>query len=179
MSDVEQNPLDESQLAEAWHAFAQLARAAEAPFDEAACAVRVKARLALDIERGRRRRRLWIGTGALAAAASLLVIVGLNRLVPREENSPALPLPEQVAPRVAAAPALQGNIADAQAVVVENAQASRVEIAPWEDELAVETASLADELQLVERQWRERPDSIALLQLQIDQFEQEIKSGEL
>ena len=45
MSDSENNPLADAQLAETWNAFAQLARSAEAPFDEAIFAARMSARL--------------------------------------------------------------------------------------------------------------------------------------
>lgn len=186
MSESLNNPFEDAPLAEAWHAFSQLARSAEAPFDEAAFAAQMSARLALEIERDRRRRRLWMGASALAMAASLLVIVGLYQLLSRHSSSAPTPLPEQevAIADVAPPPAVQADAVDvvavdAQAVVVENAPAPSVSIAPWDDELAAETASLADEMQSLERQWRERPDSIALLQTQIDQFEQEIKSGEL
>jgi hypothetical protein len=181
MSESVNNPFEDAPLAEAWNAFSQLARSAEAPFDEAAFAEQMSARLALEIERDRRRRRLWMGASALAMAASLLAIVGLYQLLSRHSSSAPTPLPEQevAIADVAPAPAVQAGAVDVDAVVVENAPAPSVSIAPWDDELAAETASLADEMQSLERQWRERPDSIALLQTQIDQFEQEIKSGEL
>ncbi|HVU87239.1 MAG TPA: hypothetical protein VHD36_07955 [Pirellulales bacterium] len=181
MSEPENDPLEEAHLAEAWNAFAQLARTAEAPFDEAAFAARLTTRLARQAERDQRRRRLWIGTSALATAASLLVIVALYSFVSRQQNNMPQALPDQAAPRVAVAPApdAPADPVDARAPAVDDTPAHVVSIAPWDDELAVETASLADELQSVERQWGERPDSIALLQSQIDQFEQEMKSGEL
>jgi hypothetical protein len=179
MSETKKNPLEDPQLAEAWNAFSQLARSAEAPFDEAVFAARISARLALEIERDRRRRRLWIGASVLATAASLLLVVGLYGFLSREKNS--TDSHEQSAPSIAVAPApaVQTDAVDAQAVEIENTPATPVSVAPWDDELAVETAAMADEMQSLERQWGERPDSIALLQSQIDQFEQEMKSGEL
>ncbi len=180
MSDDNSNPLDDPQLAEAWSAFAHLAAAAEAPFDEHAFASRLAALVAWR----QRRRRLRIGAGLLALAASLLVIVGMAIRVPRGETAVARAIPEQAAPEVAGVPDRASPAAPESSVVGTDAVPGErngpwLEVIPWEDDLAAETASLASELQSVEQHWRERPDSIVLLQSQVDQFEQEIKSGEL
>jgi hypothetical protein len=178
VNQSESNPLDDPQLAEAWGAFAHLAAASETVFDESA----FTSRLLGQIARRERRKRFVIGTSLLAAAASLLLLAGVVMLKPRGETTVAVVMPEDVgqSPQdfAPAAPvtASENVIADSSPIETEN---QSFKISPWEDELAGETASLAEQMQTVEKQWRERPNSIALFQSQVDQFEQEIKGGEL
>jgi hypothetical protein len=174
----EPNPLDDPQLAEAWGAFTHLAAASETAFDESA----FTSRLLDKITRRERRKRFTIGTSLLATAALLLLLAGVVMLAPRGETVVAVVMPEKAgqSPQdfVPSEPALtpESAIADSSPLQMEN---QSFKISPWEDELAGETASLAEQMQTVEKQWRERPDSIALFQSQVDQFEQEIKGGEL
>ncbi len=180
LSDDNSNPLNDPPLAEAWSAFAHLASAAETPFDEHAFASRVAA----EVAHQQRRRRVRIGAGMLALAASLLVIVGVTTRMPRGETALAVATPKQAAPAVGRAPEQVSPAAtEPNTVASDTLPGEQIdppgEIIPWEDDLAVEAASLASQLQSVEQHWRERPDSIALLQFQVDKFEQEIKGGEL
>jgi hypothetical protein len=174
----EPNPLDDPQLAEAWGAFTHLAAASEQAFDESA----FTSRLLDKITRHERRKRFVIGTSLLATAASLLLLASGVMLAPRGETVVAVALPERAvqAPQdfVPSGLALTPESAIADDSPIETANPP-YKISPWEDELAGETASLAEQMQTVEKQWRERPDSIALFQSQVDQFEQEIKGGEL
>ncbi len=176
MTDANQDPTREPQLAETWGALAHLLAASAEPVDEDALVAGIVRRA----ERRARRRSLRYRTVSLAAAASLLAAVGayswLDRkaqgpevaVVPPSERTPvpAPPVAAQRAPRF---------------VDIETAQRSGEEFVPtaWEDELAADTASLADELDSVEQRWQEQPDSVALLQTQLDSFEQEIRDSSL
>ncbi len=184
MSDFDHDPTRDAELADAWSAFAHLLAAAETPCD----VEQLSARIAARVQRRARRRRLRIGMTALAVAASLLLMLGLTTL--RRGDS----APQTGRDFAAAAPAKSPETSEPSTMQSDHtaaqqspsAQPSAAEnlhqtlaIEPWDDELAAETASLAEEFQTVEHAWHERPDSIALLQTRIDQFEQEMAGGEL
>jgi len=186
VSDFDHDPTRDPQLADAWSAFTHLVAATETPVD----VDQITARVVAQVERRARRRRWQIGATALAAAASLLLVVGLFALrhggEPRENaHELATSVPPAIAPEPSA-PASEPTdhmvakqaIPDRPSSTSENINQTFT-IEPWEDELATETASLAEQVQSVEQGWHERPDSIALLQTQIEQFEQDMASGEL
>ena len=161
MSDRNQDPLQDPQLADTWNAFVHLVEAAELRRDDAGLSSRIIVR----IERRARRRRLLIGAGALALAASLLVAVGIVTRAPRGEPAVALVAPDRAPPAAQVADLPLGE--------------DDIEVAAWEDELAEETASLAGDVQALEQRWQEAPDSIALLQTQADALEREMGNGTL
>ncbi|HEY1602501.1 MAG TPA: hypothetical protein VGG64_23055 [Pirellulales bacterium] len=177
MTGMNHDPLQDPQLAEAWNAFAQLIAASDSPLDEAGLAQRVVAHAV----RRSRRRRLQMGAGLLTLAAGLVVCVSFVTRVPRGE------------PDLAAADASRESRIDKVTIPTETevqelatrdfgesiAKENAGENLAWDDELAVDAASLANDVQAVEQRWQEQPDSIALLQTQVDKLEREITDGTL
>ena len=53
------------------------------------------------------------------------------------------------------------------------------EPAAWDDELDTQVESLVSQAQAAELRWREQPDSIALFQYRVDEFENELSDGSL
>ena len=164
MSETRQDPFEDPQLAEGWAAFAQLLAAAEAPLDEA----RLVSNIALRLERRAHRRRLRFVGGALVMAASVLVIVGGVAWIQHGGQTIAV---------VAKSDA--SNIDPTIAVHAGGAAPSATDVVPWVDELAEQTASLSQEAQAMEECWQQPPDSIALLQSEVDRFEQEMATSSL
>jgi hypothetical protein len=164
MSEARQDPFEDPQLAEGWAAFSQLLAAAETPLDEA----RLVSNIASRLERRARRRRLRFVGGALAMAASVLVIVGGVAWIQHGG---------QTAPVVAKGDA--SNIDPMIAVLAGEAAPSATDMVPWVDELAEQTASLSEEARATEERWQQPPDSIALLQSEVDRFEQEMATSAL
>jgi hypothetical protein len=177
VNDMNHDPLQDPQLAEAWNAFAQLMATSDSPLNETEISQRVVARVVWQS----RRRRLRIGAGILAVAAALLVVVSLATRAPRGEPDLATADAGRV-PRIEKI-TIPAETDDSELAVrnvgESTAEENAGETPPWDDELAVEAASLASDVQAVEQRWHERPDSISLLQTQVDELEREMADGTL
>jgi hypothetical protein len=164
MSETRHDPFDEPQLAEGWAAFSQLLAAAEMPVDEA----RLLSNIASRLERRARRRRFVYGSVGLAAAASILVMASIYARAPRGERTVAVATGGDVS--------TAGSVATAPTDEVSTSTAS---FSPWVDELGKEVALLSQEAEEVQERWQLPPDSIALLQSQVDRFEEEMADSAL
>jgi hypothetical protein len=169
-------------LREAWMAFAQLVQAADDSLP--AVAVAMPSELKVVVPRRPQQRR-WIrmiaSVAAMAIVAATLgwwIVRGIKQQHNGIDREPALA--QKVMPKQPQT--VKPAVAPQSAVVKktnEGAKAATSTTSGWDDPLETQIASVSQQIQDTEQNWRRRTDDVDLVQYSIDEVSNSVKNDEL
>ena len=150
-------------LREAWLAFEQLIRAADA-------SAAAMPNVATSIAPPKPRRRRWLGVVA-AVTATLLVALPLEwwMAAGKKVATPA-PIAKQDKPR---------SVVAGTASATNGQKSVTTNLATWEDPLETQIALVSQQISNVEQSWRHRVDDVDLVQYRIDEVADSLQNDAL
>ncbi len=185
-STSESHDAETASLREAWLAFGQLIRAADA-------SLAAMPNIATPPPKPRRSR--WLGLVAAAAAALLVAVtfgwcIGRNAKPDNREPSlvqratPARPNPQPENKTASPAPAvkqdlLQTAVVRAEKATNEQPKTATATTSTWDDPLETQIASVSQQISNVEQNWQHRVDDVDLVQYRIDAVSESLQDDKL
>lgn len=173
-SGVPATSAETAALGESWLALSQLLDSNTPPVDEAKLLAQVRHRVGRQAT-----RRRWQGAG-LALAASLMLAATMVWLATRSSNGP---LHGNSTRPIADDPRIETPIEPPQYVAVEpvseESSAVNFDDAYWQDDLADDLAQTQQEFANIRTNWAQRPDPMAWMQFQMNEFEHELGDSSL
>ncbi len=188
---AEGHDAETASLREAWLAFEQLIRAADAVLP-------ALPNIAASMPANKPHRRQWLGLMA-AAAAALLVAVALGWWIhgngKQGNNAPSLaestaPLPtKSQSPTKHTTPpvVVKQDLPKTAVAQVENnkqpkagaTKTSATQTSPWDDPLETQIASVSQQISNVAQNWQHRVDEVDLVQYRIDEVTDSLQNDKL